>query len=1479
MTYFLSKDEYDKLQAIFKEANTNGTGYNAIYERISQFIATPDELGNTVAGNVSAWFAAAAQVNQGVGGSSDFIRRFTAEQIKIRTGNNPDLTTILQESSDTIAREIFNQFERRMSIIDGRTYYELQDLQTIGDTDAAEGLQILASVVDDPGIWSGNLLFLGLGLDKYYNDNVIGDGSSTYDLFATRQAFVEAGSSEQIISGGGLFDLTKLFLGQGASEIGEATGATARALLATGKFLDQAYGSTMTSLGSLTAFMLADFWTGSEQSDELRPFYSSTDRNSDNIHGGGGNDTLIGSLGTDLLDGGAGFDTARFTDELITAMGAEVSLLNVGGEVPFSALVGYGEGGQSFLFDIEQLLLGEADDVVRMGDVFPTALQQIDGGEGRQLFFTDEVFGDTLDFSLTPSIIDLDLSTGLLDVGSGGTLEVTNFENVIGSNFDDVITGDNEDAGNLLDGHGGNDTIDGRGGADIVLGGAGTDDLSGGDGADLIFASSFENQGYSSGTQVSGGDSDDVIVADAGGNLIEGGSGDDLIVGGGGNAVLSGGTGNDYIIAGSGADEVRGGAGDDWINALGSGGDTTVIVGADSGQDYIEQGLDGDTGVSDIILSGINRDAVSLHWDYEVLETSGNHDYDPNDPEFTPGEWDGPSIVEVWGGEAVLRVNATGASINIGYLEGIWRNTLDVEQISFDLATRTAEYEEYFIYDLTVSMKNDHDVTIGDLSTASVNVRYLVDITENVGGTSDGYISDGRGLLSATNFGSLASKNIVETNIEEYVKAPQQFNDTFDNQYAAVGGISSGATDVESLLTQSAVTQLVGEGQSIAGDSGDNTLDGTNGHDRIDGGGGEDTILAGGGSDKISGGDQNDTIYAGSGNDEVWGDNGRDMVWLENGSDTFHDNSQTGEHSHDTVYGGSGNDTFNGGGGDDLFYGESGDDILSGGIGSDTLSGGAGADMFRFADGDGVDTITDFEVTEDSIELNGNPLNPNETMPGADISQVGSDVLIAYGGSNSILLLNTDLEVWLTATTPVISSDGIVTGTDGNDIINSSTIVDPDGDTVDDSGQTIRGLYGDDTITAGDGDDQVWGDNGRDTVYLEAGNDIFHDNGQDNNHAHDTVFGGAGNDTLYGGGGQDIFAGDSGDDILLGGINDDTLTGGVGDDSLTGGAGADTFIFTGGDGADTITDFEIGIDTLVINGKASSDGNLAPDLSLTQDDTDVLIGYGAGDEIRIVNSVVDDWTQEIRGTSGNDMLIGTTGDDIIRGFAGNDVLDGRGGTNILDGGTGDDTFILEYDNGTATGGAGNDVFSVVGSYDRSKIFTRTIDGGDGLDTLSYADNDNRSGGMIINVSFGAALGFGTFRSTDKFSGIEIFEGSKGFDTFYGSDGDETFHGLEGNDWIEAKGGTNTLTGGTGSDTFEFTRDGGHHIIEDFDNDWRDGEHDYLYSDTVDQYDITETVNGSDLLLEYDGGSVLIKNGAGLVGDIWIYNSNDHPDFF
>ena len=123
------------------------------------------------------------------------------------------------------------------------------------------------------------------------------------------------------------------------------------------------------------------------------------------------------------------------------------------------------------------------------------------------------------------------------------------------------------------------------------------------------------------------------------------------------------------------------------------------------------------------------------------------------------------------------------------------------------------------------------------------------------------------------------------------------------------------------------------------------------------------------------------------------------------------------------------------------------------------------------------------------------------------------------------------------------------------------------------------GIEGDDFIFGGDGDDVLRGDlNSRD-AQVGIGNDdtIFGEGGNDR------IGGKGGNDTLYGGAGDDQIWGDDGDDLLWGGLGNDTLTG----DDRSGGQGSDTFVLAAGEGTDTITDFEVGIDFIGLAGGLS----------------------------------------------------------------------------------------------------------------------------------------------------------------------------------------------------------------------------------------------------------------------------------------------------
>lgn len=124
------------------------------------------------------------------------------------------------------------------------------------------------------------------------------------------------------------------------------------------------------------------------------------------------------------------------------------------------------------------VLSGEAGDDLLLGlggrDVLNGGAgnDELDGGNGI----------DTAVYQLDPNGITIDLFAGEATDGYGDSDTVTNVENIIASDFDDTITG-NESA-NSLTGRDGNDEISGKEGNDFLVGGAGSDLLNGGAGSD-----------------------------------------------------------------------------------------------------------------------------------------------------------------------------------------------------------------------------------------------------------------------------------------------------------------------------------------------------------------------------------------------------------------------------------------------------------------------------------------------------------------------------------------------------------------------------------------------------------------------------------------------------------------------------------------------------------------------------------------------------------------------------------------------------------------------------------------------------------------------------------------------------------------------------------------------------------------------------------------------------------------------------------
>jgi Ca2+-binding RTX toxin-like protein len=189
----------------------------------------------------------------------------------------------------------------------------------------------------------------------------------------------------------------------------------------------------------------------------------------------------------------------------------------------------------------------------------------------------------------------------------------------------------------------------------------------------------------------------------------------------------------------------------------------------------------------------------------------------------------------------------------------------------------------------------------------------------------------------------------------------------------------------------------------LIGGSGDDHLTGQNGHDSLSGGTGQDTLKGGTGYDTLKGGEGSDSLDGSDGKDKLSGGSGRDTL---NGGN--HNDKLVGDGGNDVLRGGngddflrgkSGRDELTGGNGNDRLLGDSGRDILLGHKGDDRLTGGKQSDTFVFHKGHGNDTITDFTIGSDHIEIG----RGASRLKHLDFSQQGDDVLVAF--SNVTILV------------------------------------------------------------------------------------------------------------------------------------------------------------------------------------------------------------------------------------------------------------------------------------------------------------------------------------------------------------------------------------------------------------------------------------------------------------------------------------------
>lgn len=992
--------------------------------------------------------------------------------------------------------------------------------------------------------------------------------------------------------------------------------------------------------------------------------------------------------------------------------------------------------------------------------------------------------------------------------------------------------------------------------------------------------SSKPGDGHSSGVAVSkdedltilGGKGADALVGGYGADLVTGGTGADLLIGGAGNDTLQGGDGDDILIGGAGGNYLDLNVGMDSL--------PTPTTSASGYTLKMEKALvtvtDPDTLVSKSVqvwnlyrVKGTTKQLVNC-------DAAGKAGVNP---------WWGSYYDDGWRG--------SGIGDNTDWSHAGASPTPDASM------SADGRYVAFFsnAQSLMTGGSNSGGVLIKDMQTGKI-----VQIDDAV--FAEGW--DSRSWPSNITISSDG------TAVSFY-----RWDESIGNNitYTIVNPLMVGGEGLSTdQLYQSLGRYLNASSTGIHGWNDIDTLDGGSGKDTLIGGDGADLLIGGAGADTIElGADLNgsgsltiDTITDGvlftspdEGGDVIWNFGTEDRILLSSsgfgldvgpitfgsegiqvaasGNDgstwtvtfngtllaTVHGLQPTegtfvvvpmgsagndeldGLSGQDNVIDGlAGNDTINGSDGNDTLRGGDGDDILIGNEGSDTLLGGAGHDTLNIGAVDGT-------IEPDIDHVDGGTGTDTLNFIGAgdhvvvDLTKDNwkAEVRAEGAGDNDVPLAKV-----------YIDNVEIIVGGNGSDTFIGGTGADNFvGNAGDD---TLNGGAGNDTLVGGAGADSMDGSTGVDTVaYTLEGSqgavvNLSTGTATDNWGNTDTlsnvenVVGSAMSDTLIGSAGNNWFAPGAGSNTVNGGAGEDTVS--YADQTQSVAVNFATGTVQHGGDTDTLTNIEIvrgtsGNDTFVFGGDAERTWEMASGLAGNDTFT--------GDSIR--GSVIDivSYSNDSAGVIvnlGKDAV--TVGSKTVGagkgldGFGGTDTLsriDGIYGSmygDVLLGGTHADAGDLTYQQWV--GLAGND----------------TIDGGDGYDEVSYA-NDYKYGGtrgVTVNLATGTATdGFG---NTDTIKNVQGVRGTQNTDTLIGGTGDNRLRGLDGVD---------TLSGGAGSDTADYSKDadygGSAAIYGDLSAGYaRDG---FGKADILIDMENLEGGAGNDTLIGNAGSNVLTGNGG------------------
>ena len=956
---------------------------------------------------------------------------------------------------------------------------------------------------------------------------------------------------------------------------------------------------------------------------------------------------------------------------------------------------------------IENFVAGSGDDVVTGNDA-ANYLQGRDGNDHLRGGGGDDVLeggagadrldgGPGLDWTSyhgSNAGVTVNLAAGTLTGGHAEGDVPVNIENIIGSAYADVLTGD--DGANSLEGGAGADRLAGSAGEDsasYTQSAAGvtvrlhSGEVRGGDAEGDTFTAmvTVEYTGSDGATQqetvpdiehLVGSTHDDTLAGDSRDNRLAGGAGNDRLYGGpgGGDDALEGGPGEDALYGGIGADVLEGGADADTLRG-GPGADTASYARSAEGVEvrlYDATAQGGDAEGDE--LDGIENLTGSAHADILAGDAEANR-------------------LDGGGGVDWLSYTASDAGVDVRLRNG----------------TGTGGHAEG---DVITGFENVEGSSYNDVLGGDSGANHLVGGDGNDGlwgGNGDDLLEGGAGVDRL--FGGLGTDTVVYRNSDAAVTVNLAAG-------TGTGGHAQGDTiaDVEN-------AEGSGFGDVLEGNGGSNRLYGGDGEDELKGGGGDDFLEGGAGADRLDGGAGIDVAFYRASNEAVTVNLGAGTA---TGGHAEGDEFTGVEGITGSVY----DDTLTGGDSADWLNGGDGADELEGGAGADKLDGGAGTDTAVYRNSDAAVTVNLANGTFTGGHAAGDTAVNVENLEGSDYDDLltgdsganhlygaggddildggeGIDRLDGGAGVDTVTYENAaeDMSVNLLQNRGTSENSGAmrhqifnmenVIGSEFRDYIRgNSGANDLYGRGADDQ---LNGGAGDDRLFGGAGDDELWGLTGADRLDGGAGMDIavywssnaavtvnLANGAGQGGHAEGDVL--VGVENLWGSDHNDVLSGDNGANRLYGGRGDDELSGNSGNDVLEGDTGADRL--DGGPGMDMVS------------------------YSLSDEGVTVKLGEG------IIEG----------GHADGDVFVSIEG---IEGSRHDDVLEGDNGANWLSGGIGDDTL-------KGNGGADRFIFE---HSNRDDVILDFTDGEDRIDLtdigLSGFDDlilSSDSGGVTIHMT-------------------------------------------------------------------------------------------------------------------------------------------------